>query len=353
MITDDRSLKPLRILLLPFSWVFGLCVWIRNALYDAGLLKMHDVGVPVISVGNLSVGGTGKTPVVEMVVGYLSQKGKKVAVVSRGYKRATKGTVVVSDGNSLLADVSSSGDEPFQIARKLPSVIVVVDEDRVRGARAASAGYGADVIVLDDGFQHRRLRRSLDLVLIDDSEARHAQRLLPAGRRREPMSSLRRADGVIVAGWNRQNGSDPLTHIARFTKADVFTVEFAAIGFVRMNDGLRQPVAELKGKSCLAFCGIARPERFRATLEGLQLAVKEFVAFRDHHWYGPEDIADLRSKVDRLNPDIVVTTEKDAARLTKCSSDEILQSLPIYYLELQAKVTDRSAFLSLIDRAVS
>lgn len=353
MNAGDRHLKALRILLLPFSWIYGIGVWIRNALYDAGILRTHDVGVQVISVGNISVGGTGKTPIVEMIAGYLVQQNRKVAVVSRGYRRATKGTVVVSDGNSILTDVSSAGDEPFQIARRFPSVIVVVDEDRVRGARAASRRFGANVIVLDDGFQHRRIRRSLDLVLVDESEAEHARRLLPAGRYREPMNSLRRADCVLVAGRDRKDSSGSSVDITRFTKGRMFGVEFLPSAVVRMKDGLRQPVRELKGKTCFAFCGIARPEKFRATLEAVQLVVKELVSFRDHHWYNSRDIVDLSSIIVRLKPEIVVTTEKDSARLTDCSLEQILQLCPICYVELQAQVSDGPAFLGLIDGRVN
>jgi len=155
--------------------------------------------VPVVSVGNITTGGTGKTPVVEWIVRHFLNQNLKVAVVSRGYRRTSRGTVVVSDGRSVLAAPDIGGDEAFQIARKFPAAIVVVDERRIRGARVALTNFGAKVVVLDDGFQHRSLHRTLDIVMVDAVPGLRRIRMLPAGLRREPVASLKRATIVVLS----------------------------------------------------------------------------------------------------------------------------------------------------------
>ena len=180
-------------LLLPLSWLYGLVMSARNMVFDAGLLRVRSAGVPVIAVGNMTAGGTGKTPLVEWLVGELQAQGVRPAVVSRGYGRASRGVVAVSDGVRLLATALEAGDEAVQVATKFPAVPVVVGERRVDAARAAVERFSADVLVLDDAFQHRYLRRDLDIVILDARVDVTRERMLPAGRRREPLRGLGRA----------------------------------------------------------------------------------------------------------------------------------------------------------------
>ena len=179
---------------------------IRNWLFDIGILKSVDVGVPVISVGNITAGGTGKTPIVENIAKIFIEQGKKVAIVSRGFGRASRGTVVVSDGKNILAKAKDAGDEPLYLAQRFNSVIVVVDEQRVRGAQLAVTKYGAEIILLDDGFQHRYLKRDIDIVLMDSQNSPFVTSLLPAGYRREPLRSLQRANAIIWTKVKRLTG---------------------------------------------------------------------------------------------------------------------------------------------------
>ena len=187
----------MNILLLPFSWLYAMVMVCRNLAYDRGVFVVRGPGVPVISVGNLTAGGTGKTPLTEYIVGYLRNKHVRVAVVSRGYRRKSRGVVVVSDGKSVLVDATWGGDEPVQIAAKFPGVPVVVGERRVEAARIAVHALGAEVIVLDDGFQHRGIKRDLDILVMDARKDITSERLIPAGMRREPLNAIRRA-GIVA-----------------------------------------------------------------------------------------------------------------------------------------------------------
>ena len=186
-----------RTVALPFSWLYGAVISLRNLFYDTGIFRIEEIDVPIISVGNLSTGGTGKTPFVEFLLRYLLGKDKIVAVLSRGYGRKTRGTVVIDQSTLAHCTAESVGDEPYQIARKFPGAIVIVDESRVRGARIAKEKYRVDAIILDDGFQHRALKRNLDIVMIDGKNPITEMAMLPAGLRREPLVALRRADLLI------------------------------------------------------------------------------------------------------------------------------------------------------------
>jgi tetraacyldisaccharide 4'-kinase len=291
-------------MLVPLSWVYGAAVAARNALYDAGVFAAARIGTPVISVGNISAGGTGKTPVVEAIVGMLLGAGAKPAVLSRGYRRTSSGTVTVSDGASVLADADAAGDEPSQIARKFPGCIVVVDEDRARGARHIERSFRPDAIVLDDGFQHRALRRDLDIVVL--GAAREA--LLPAGNAREPESSLRRADHLIfAAGRERAPASAAGKPAAR--------MRYEVERFSGPAPGTAIGAEKLSAGKFVAFCGIGNPGSFRTTLAGAGLDPSEFLAFADHRRYDAADLGRIEAARRRSGAAYVVTTEKDAARL--------------------------------------
>ncbi|MFH2004154.1 MAG: tetraacyldisaccharide 4'-kinase, partial [Bacteroidota bacterium] len=190
-----------KIFLLPLSFLYSIIIFIRNLFYDIRVFGVNRVNVPVISIGNLTAGGTGKTPVIEYLVNYFKRKNIKVAVISRGYKRNTKGTLVVSDGSSIIAKPEQAGDEPYQIAVRFQEAVVIVDENRFRGAKLAVEKYKPEVILLDDSFQHRRIHRDLDIVLIDVTKPPHKEYMLPAGLRREPLSSLKRTNVLLFTRW--------------------------------------------------------------------------------------------------------------------------------------------------------
>jgi tetraacyldisaccharide 4'-kinase len=338
--------KIANIVLLPLAWLYGGVVMVRNLFFDTGIFWTKSVSVPVISVGNLTVGGTGKTPIVEYIVGVFLSHGISVAVVSRGYGRVTRGTVVVSDGNKVLVPADEAGDEPFQLARKFPSAAVVVDERRTRGARFAVDRLGAEAIVLDDGFQHRWLKRDLDMLVIDIEHPPYATHLLPAGRRRELLRGAKRAQAVVYSRWSDQYGTSVSQKMN--IRVPEFRAQFIVSAVVNLTSGRKESVEVLKGRPCVAFCGIARPDSFRRILIESGIVVKEFLTFRDHHRYSENDLMDIAERCKSLGLRMVVTTEKDAARLSNEVEQRLLSSVSLYYIELATKVMEEENFEKLL-----
>jgi tetraacyldisaccharide 4'-kinase len=309
------------------------------------MLSVKRVAAPVISVGNITAGGTGKTPFVEMLIRMLTQRGEKIAMISRGYRRTTSGTVIVSDGVALRESVERSGDEPFQIARKFPHVYVIVDEQRARGAQLAVDKFGPDVIVLDDGFQHRPLHRDLDIVLMEGDGPLSSLRLLPAGVQREPLSALIRADLLAVSSVS--GGTVHVQELQRVTKAPVIKVHRKAQKLVALARDREMELSKARGKACIAFCGIGNPGSFRRTLDEIGVEVREFIVFPDHHAYTALDLRGIVESVESNNPDIVLMTEKDAV-VWQSSIQRTLSLLQMsYYLEIEMEIIEGAELLQL------
>lgn len=303
--------EALRTLLTPLSWLYGTVVAARNRHYDRPANRVR-AGIPVVSVGNLTVGGTGKTPIVCWIAERLRDDGRKPAVVSRGYGGAAgRGPCLVSLGEGPRVDVRVAGDEPYFMAKTLPGVHVVVGSDRAVGVEAAVAA-GADVAILDDGFQHRGLERDLDLLLIDRSDPFGGGRLLPAGRLREPVSGMSRADLVLLTRTCSPERRVELqaTLQRHLAGAPVLEAGHESIGFVDA-DG----EATEAGPRVVAFCGIGHPSGFRRDLEARGLELVDFVVFRDHHGYSSAELRALAARASAARADLV-TTEKDLARLS-------------------------------------
>ena len=270
------------------SLLFGAAVGARNALYSRGLLPARRLGRPVISVGNLSVGGSGKTPFVLLLGELLEQRGIAFDVLSRGYGRRTRGVAIVDPGGSAR----EFGDEPLLIARKL-QVPVIVGEERFAAGRLAEERFPSRLHLLDDGFQHRALARDFDIVLVTPEDAH--DRLLPAGRLREPLSALARADAVVLTGGAPE---------------DMFPLDgklvWRAHRTIAPCDLPAHP---------LAFCAIAHPRNFFVQLRNAGINLAAEASFRDHHQYTEKDVRDLMATATRSEADGFVTTEKDAINL--------------------------------------
>jgi tetraacyldisaccharide 4'-kinase len=276
----------------------------------------------VISVGNLTVGGTGKTPVVEWVARWYRQQGKRVAILSRGYGSA--------DGPN---------DEALVLEENLPDVPHLQGKDRAELARIAVDELEAEILVLDDGFQHRRLARNLDLVLIDALAPFGSGQLFPGGTFREPLSSLARA-GLILITRSRSVSADRLAALRgevarRAGKVPIATVDFPATGLLR-GGGEAEPIETIRGKKIGAFCGIGHPEAFARTLADLGAQVVDLRPFPDHHPYRAEDIRDLEGWARRLGADGVVTTQKDSVKIRLAE----LGNQPLWAVRIEAVVTD-------------
>ncbi|MGZ4835542.1 MAG: tetraacyldisaccharide 4'-kinase [Terriglobales bacterium] len=272
----------------PLSSLFGLGVRTRNALYDRDIVRPRKLGGPVVSIGNLSVGGSGKTPFVLLLGELLKARGIKFDILSRGYGRAARGVAIVDPAGSAR----DFGDEPLLLARRL-NVPVVVGEERYQAGVFGEKKFGLQLHLLDDGFQHRSLARDFDIVLITSEDIR--DRLLPAGRLREPLTSLRRADAVVLTGGASQD-SLPL---------DGKLVWRVRRGIVPTNVPARPVV----------FCGIARPKNFVLQLRTASIEPAAEAFYRDHHAYSEQDIRDLLDLRQRSKADGFVTTEKDAVNL--------------------------------------
>jgi len=302
------------ILLWPIAVLYGAVVRFRNFCYDRGILKSYAVGCKVICVGNITVGGTGKTPMVQFIVNTLLSLGKRVAIVSRGYGRSTSGGLLVSDGEKILHPASEAGDEPCLLARSCKGAIVAVDKDRVRMAREIVKSFSPDVIVLDDAFQHRRIKRDLDVVMIRSGKAFGNGFLLPAGPLREPVSGLRRAQLIML-----RKSNDEGMRISPQENIPVFNFDYQTFNLSNY-DG---PVSmlELQGARVFAFSGIANPANFRKTLDALKLNILDHRAFHDHHHYTASDIKHLLASRERLEAQYIITTEKDWVKLPPQSLD--------------------------------
>jgi len=272
----------------PLSAIYGGVVGARNALYDRGALRARRLQGGVVSVGNLSAGGSGKTPLVMLLGELLKAQGIKFDVLSRGYGRRSRGVRLV-DPAGLPQEF---GDEPLLIARKL-QVPVIVGEDRYEAGRFAESRFGAQLHLLDDGFQHRALARDFDIVLVTPQDAN--DRLLPGGRLREPLSALRRADAVVLASG---------------ASAEAFPVEGKLVWRVR-----RGIVPQNVPSRPVVFCGIARPQSFVLQLRAAHIEPVAEAFYRDHHAYGEKDVRELLELKRKSEAGGFVTTEKDAVNL--------------------------------------
>ncbi|MBE0644882.1 MAG: tetraacyldisaccharide 4'-kinase [Bacteroidetes bacterium] len=322
-------------------------VGLRNRAFDHRLLRTEHVDVPVISIGNISVGGTGKTPLVEHLAAHLLGIGRRPAVVTRGYRRATKGNFIVSDGRGHVASARQGGDEAVQIAQKLPGLVVIADEKRIRGCRLAAEQFSADIILLDDAFQHRNMHRDVDIVVVDATENLDSREMLPAGRLREPLASLRRADAIVLSKCR------PATPVAAMKKtlvtysdAPVFAARFVPRRIRRLGAKESLPLETLRGLPLGGFCGIGRPEGFRRTLDELQANIVTMRDYPDHHWYTAADITELQRQGGDAGALGWITTEKDAVRLR---DDNAWKSLgEVYYPEMEVEFVGDSVGLFIL-----
>ncbi|MCX7930773.1 MAG: tetraacyldisaccharide 4'-kinase, partial [Chlorobi bacterium] len=274
----DFAMNLRSVLLRPFSMLYGWVMALRNRWYDFGV-SVHYVPIPVISVGNITTGGTSKTPMVIALAEMLDAWGLRVAIVSRGYKRR-RGTAVevVSDGRGYRAPVEVSGDEPRLLAERLPRAVVIVAKHRYNGAVLAHKRFGADVILLDDGFQHRSLHRQIDVVMVDRATLDRRNTFLPAGTLREPPASLQRAHVLCAIGVE-------CSHLNAMVACGTVVIHARSrISQWRTLDGEQ---SELPSGSVVAVCAVAHPERFQQMLEEefTDLHVVELLLWRDHHWF--------------------------------------------------------------------
>ena len=300
-----------RALLRAFSIPYGNVVLLRNRLYDLGILRQRKLACPVVSVGNLTVGGTGKTPTVVLIASLLKRHGRRPAVLSRGYGGRAKASVnVVSDGNRLLLGWQEAGDEPVLIAGALPGIPVLTGPKRFLAGKTAVERFGADSLILDDGYQHRSLFRNLDILLIDAARPFGNGCLLPRGPLREPPAELRRAHILLRTG-----NTDEVTPLPETASLPAFRGIRRPLELIQTGTGRADSLSTLRGRKVCAFAGIGSPEGFRQDLTALGADIVSFRAFPDHHPYSLPDMEALRRNAEQSGASLIVTTEKDGVRL--------------------------------------
>jgi tetraacyldisaccharide 4'-kinase len=328
--------------LAPLSWIYAAAVRARNRRYDRPGVARR-AALPVISVGNLTVGGTGQTPTVAWLAERLVARGSRPAIVSRGYGgRAGRGPVVVSTGAGPLCPPEISGDEPALLSRIVRGASIVVGADRAAGAERAHT-LGASVVLLDDGFQHRALARDLDVVLLDAARPFGNGRLLPAGELREPIDSLARADVVVLTRAGSVDTTEARQAVAAHRPGiPLLRSSFRRLGFVDAGGA-----AVAAPERAVAFCGIARPDSFRAELAAEPTEIVSFRAFADHHRFTARELAELRDAARRARARLV-TTQKDLARL---GSHARADDAPIA-LAIALALDDPETLLDAVERAI-
>lgn len=318
----------------------------REWLYARGVLSSRTLPCTVVSVGNLTVGGTGKTPAVELAVQTLAELGHRPAVVSRGYRRQSRGVQVVADTSSIRLDPEDAGDEPFLLARRLPGVPVVVGGNRHEAARLALARFAVTAVVIDDGLQHRTLKKDLEIVMARARNPWGNGQLLPGGPLREPLSALAKADLIVATGAGDLAEIEATT--ARHAPGvPVLAAHYAPVECWEAERMRVRALSDLAGARLLAFAGIASPEGFEVTLMGLGVGVVEMATFPDHHWYSPEDLRALDERTLALRAEGLVTTEKDWVRLRRLP----LPKRPLYVISVRLELAnDRGEWRKVFER---
>ncbi|HYP16460.1 MAG TPA: tetraacyldisaccharide 4'-kinase [Opitutus sp.] len=338
------------------SWLFNGIAQARLWLYQNRILHDQPLGCLVVVVGNLTVGGTGKTPVVEKFAKALRDRGRKVAILSRGYKSKSAPfwkkwwfalthteeppPKIVSDGERVLLDSDEAGDEPFMLARNLPGVIVLVDKNRVKAGAFAIKKFGCDTLVLDDGFQYLPLKGRLNLLLVDKTNPFGNGHMLPRGILREPIKHLKRASYVFLTKSNGQRDEE-LEALIKQHNPEADIIECAhrpqylqKFGAAADAPDARVPLAFLKGRRVMAFSGIATPESFEKFLRDLGAKIVARERFLDHYRYVDEDFEALFRQAREEGAECLVTTEKDAVRIP----EDYVCPLPLYYLRLEIDI---------------
>lgn len=338
------------------SRFYRMAVQFRLWLYDKRFYRNHAIGCQVVSIGNLTCGGTGKTPVVEVFAKSLTKQGRKVAILSRGYrskkqrnfyqklqglfysrKREVLPPRVVSNGKELLLQSDLAGDEPYMLASNLKDVAVLVDKDRVNSGLYAIDEYATDTLILDDGFQYLGLKAHINIVLVDSTSPFSNHHVLPRGLLREPIKNIRRADYVFLT---KSNGGSHLRHLKTFIRrhnrrAEIIECCHRPQYIERVFErGIQQPLTALKGAKVAAISAIAKPESFEAFLKDFGAKIVHTARYADHHRYTEQQILEFVKEAKAAGAEMIMTTEKDAVRIPQLPEEDI----PFHFLRVQIDI---------------
>jgi tetraacyldisaccharide 4'-kinase len=339
----------LRGLLYALSFIYERLVQLRLFLYRHRIFREHTLGCLVISIGNLTVGGTGKTPIVEKFARALRAGGRRVAILSRGYKSIPRPAPrqgffakkeplpprVVSDGKSLLLDSRTAGDEPYMLANNLKDVVVLVDKDRVKSGLFAIKELKADTLLLDDGLQYLHLKHRLDIVLIDRQAPFGNEYLLPRGTLREPPRNLRRASYIFITKSTGEPNDELIKRIRRYNRtAEIIECAHQPLHLQNVLTGEQIPLERLRDTYVGSICGIAAPESFEDGLRKLGAKLELSKRYTDHHRYTDAELQSFITRCVRRDLEMIVTTEKDAVRFPRLTKTDV----PIYFLRVEIEI---------------
>jgi tetraacyldisaccharide 4'-kinase len=341
----------LRSILYALSFIYERLVQLRLYFYRKRIFRERTLGCLVISIGNLTVGGTGKTPIVEKFARALQLGGRRVAILSRGYKSVPRPSKrnwlerlrnenidpprVVSDGKSLLLDSLIAGDEPYMLAHNLKDVIVLVDKDRVKSGLFAIDNWKVDTLLLDDGLQYLHLKHRLDIVLVDRQAPFGNEFLLPRGTLREPPHNLRRASYIFITKSTGESNEVLVKRIRRYNRtAEIIECAHKPLYLQNIASGEQLPLERLRDTFIGAICGIAAPESFEGGLRKLGARIDLAKRYIDHHRYSEAELQSFINRCIRRDLEMIVTTEKDAVRMPRLGETTV----PIYFLRVEIEI---------------
>lgn len=342
----------MRLLLIPVSYVFRFFVFIKNLLYRSGILKAKILEPKIISVGNISAGGTGKTPFVEILAGMLLEKGRKVVIVMKGYKREFDDIKVVEIGfknEKHELNTENLGDEALMLLENLSTFssgrgLLVVGDDKTKSAKFAAGKFNPEIMIIDDGFQHRKLFRDLDIVILSETSSGH---MLPAGKLREPLKNYKRADLLVI---NNKFETNVINGNKKNKPQILCSYEFEKFLNIRS-----EIMPQEEKRNALVFCGIGEPDSFRKLLTLLGVSIKEFMVYPDHHNFSNKNIQEILHKYKDTGSDCILTTQKDFVRIrnselvlnakSENSYKNILYNYPLYYAKIKMQINKNAEIL--------
>ncbi len=324
----------LNIILFPLFMIYLLFVIIRNFLYDMKLFKSTKLPCKIISVGNITVGGTGKTPTVIAIAKFLQQQNRSVAVLSRGYGRESTGTQVVTDGKTNFGNWKTVGDEPTLMAKYLSDIPIVVDENRIRGGKYLIDKFNPEIIILDDGFQHRKIHRDVDIVLINSNISKFNNRIFGFRNFREPWKSLKRAHLLLLTKSAFVVPSNKLLAKLNTIDLPIFKTNINPSLYLLDNTNNKFNLDYFSGKKALLFSGVGDPESFQKIVLSLNIRILASINFRDHNSYSASDMKKIKAKFNLVGADVILTTEKDFLKIVEAD-------LPIYSIPITMNIDEK------------
>jgi len=350
---DDGNIRRytiIKIIASAISLPYRLIITFRNRLYDKKIFTVVKLPCPVISVGNIAVGGTGKTPCVIMLARMLQSHGFKPAILSRGYGgSSTKSVNIVADGKNILLDSKTAGDEPFLMAQSLRSIPIIVGPQRIKTGKEAITRFGANVLICDDAMQHRQIFRDINLVLLDSQDPFGNGHVLPRGKLREPIAGLKRASAFLLTRTDETPKADNINKkLSQIGNIPIFTSIHKLKDVIKGDYSDEWPITKLSGKKVCAFCGIAKPGSFKKSLLAAGCHILSLDTFPDHHNYSRAELEIIKSKFYNNKADLIITTQKDGMRLQNFA--EFLSIIYMMRIEMEITPSQESFDNFILDR---